>query len=122
MLDELNTIVLIVIDECGDEREVDRFRIADDLDEDYLEMWKSLKIEKARERYPEARGFYFEDRRLWKSSIQAAVHEFFGDYGYEEDEDEWEEEEDEASHNMPCDTYGMCACMPSCPLYYKCNS
>ena len=32
----------------------------DELDEDYMELWKDRKIEKARENYPEAQQFYFE--------------------------------------------------------------
>lgn len=81
-----NIMVLIMIDECGDEREYDRYTIGDDLDEDYLEMWKSIKEEKAREDYPEARGFYFEDRRNWNSMINAMIRD---DEGY----DPWEDEE-----------------------------
>lgn len=61
------TMILIMIDECGDEVEVERFTIGTDLDEDYLEMWKDMKIAKAREQYQEANGFYFEDRRSWNS-------------------------------------------------------
>jgi len=78
-------MILIMVDECGDEVEVDRYNIGDDLDEDYIEMWKSMKIEKARERYPEARRFYFEDRSAMNRVVQMAVHDFFGDYEYEEE-------------------------------------
>lgn len=81
-----NTMVLIMIDECGDEREYDRYTIGDDLDEDYLEMWQEMKISKAREDYPEARRFYFEDRRNWNSMINAMIRD---DEGY----DPWEDEE-----------------------------
>lgn len=81
-------MIMIMIDECGDEREIARFHIGDDLDEDYIEVWKDMKLEWARDRYPEARGFYFEDRREWQSVINAAVHDFFGDCDY--DEDEWD--------------------------------
>ena len=28
---------------------------------------------------------------------------------------------DDAEMNMPCDTYGMCACSSSCPRYYQCQ-
>ena len=79
-------MILIMVDECGDEVEVDRYNIGDDLDEDYIDMWKSMKIEKAREQYPEARNFYFEDRSAMHRVVNMAVHEFFGDYGYEEEE------------------------------------
>lgn len=70
----MDNYILIMIDECGDEYEVDRYKIGNDLDEDYLELWKSLKIEKAYERWPEARGFYFEDRRDWNLMIAAMLH------------------------------------------------
>lgn len=79
-------MVLIMIDECGDEQEYDRYTIGDDLDEDYLEMWQEMKIAKAREEYPEARRFYFEDRRNWNSMINAMIRD---DEGY----DPWEDEE-----------------------------
>lgn len=71
--DNMN-MYLIMIDECGDEVEVDSFHIGNDLDEDYLDLWKSLKIQKARDEYPEARGFYFEDRRNWASLISQMMH------------------------------------------------
>lgn len=81
-----NAMVLIMIDECGEEVEYDRYNIGSELDEDYLDIWKSMKIEKAREDYPEARGFYFEDRRNWSSTINAMIRD---DEGY----DPWEDEE-----------------------------
>ena len=59
-------LVLIMIDECGDEVEVARFDVGGlQIDEDYLEMWKWMKIDQFAERFEEARGFYFEDRRSW---------------------------------------------------------
>lgn len=67
-------MILVMVDECGDEVEVDRYTIGDDLDEDYLEVWKAMKIEKAKEHWEEARGFYFEDRRNWNSVINAMLH------------------------------------------------
>lgn len=51
---------LIMVDECGDEVKVETFNVGNDLDEDYIELWKDRKIEKARENYPEAQRFYFE--------------------------------------------------------------
>ena len=60
---------LIMIDECGDEIEVDSFHIGNDLDEYYMDLWKLDKIQKASEKYPEARGFYFEDRRGWAALV-----------------------------------------------------
>ena len=68
-----DNMVLIMVDECGDEIVVDRYTIGDELDEDYLEMWKDVKISKASEMYPEARSFYFEDRRQWQSMINAMM-------------------------------------------------
>ena len=85
----MSEMVLIMVDECGDEVEVNRFNIGDDLDEDYIEIWKDKKIADASDDYPEARGFYFEDRRAMQRAVNMAVHEFFGDY------DPWEDEEEE---------------------------
>lgn len=62
----MTQMVLIMVDECGTEVEVDRYNVGTDLDEDYLEIWKSVKISKAKADYPEARRFYFEDRRYWE--------------------------------------------------------
>ena len=39
------------------------------IDEDELEIWQERKIRKAREEFPEARCFYFEDRRGWNDMI-----------------------------------------------------
>lgn len=66
-------MVLIMIDECGDEIEVNRYTLNLELDEDELEIWKSRKIEKAEQEYPEARGFYFEDRRNWNRQIMMDI-------------------------------------------------
>lgn len=70
-------MVLIMIDECGDEVEIDRFNIGNDLDEDYIEIWKAMKIDKARQEFEEARGFYFEDRRNWNSMVNAMIYNMF---------------------------------------------
>lgn len=64
-----NGLILIMVDECGDEVEVERFNLQLDLDEDELEIWEARKIEKAAENYPEAQRFYFEDRRQWARMI-----------------------------------------------------
>ena len=58
--DIMATVKMIMVDECGDEVIVDTFSVGDDLDEDYMEVWEDMKIEKAKERFPEACGFYFE--------------------------------------------------------------
>lgn len=117
-------MVLIRIDECGDEVEVSRFTIGDDLDDDYIELWKDTKIEKAREQYPEAQGFYFEDRRAWNTMIARELHgdwDPWEDEDYDEDE-EWEDEcdVDDYSQNTPCDNYGFCGGM-TCPIYFECK-
>ena len=105
-----------MIDECGDEVVVDTFNINDDLDEDYMEVWESMKIEKARQRYPEAQRFYFEDSRAMQRLINAEIN------GWREEDDddidEWGETEDDG--NMPCDYSGFCGGM-SCPMYWKCQ-
>ena len=64
-------MILIMVDECRDEIEVARFKIGNDLDEDYLYLWKCKKINEASESFPEAIGFYFEDRRNWNSIINS---------------------------------------------------
>ena len=69
-----NNMVLIMIDECGDEVEIDRYALQLDLDEDELEIWKDRKVRQASERYPEARGFYWEDRRSWDMLIAGMLH------------------------------------------------
>lgn len=73
-------MILIMIDECGSEIEYDSYTIGDDLDEDYIELWKMQKITEAEKSYPEARFFYFEDRRDWNQRIAAMVR----DDSYEE--------------------------------------
>lgn len=93
----MTEMILIMVDECGSEVEVDRYNVGTDLDEDYIELWKSAKIDKAKERYPEARRFYFEDRRNWDRvahmmmmnpslDFEDALYE---SYYVEEDEDPW---------------------------------
>lgn len=72
-----SNMVLIMIDECGDEQELERFTLRLELDDDELEIWESRKISKAAEEYPEARGFYFEDRRRWSAAIMRDLREWF---------------------------------------------
>ena len=79
-------MVVIIVDECGEEREWNRFTVGSDLDEDYIDLWKYSKIEQAWEEYPEARNIYVEDRRNWNSMIYASMR---GDEYY----DPWEDEE-----------------------------
>ena len=97
-------------------RYIDTFSINDELDEDYMEVWESMKIEKARQRYPEAQRFYFEDSRAMQRLIDAEIN------GWREDDDEeideWGEIEDDG--NMPCDYSGFCA-GTSCPMFWKCQ-
>ena len=106
-----------MIDECGDEVVVDTFNVGDELDEDYMEMWEDMKIEKARERFPEAQRFYFENSRDMQRLINAELN------GWREDDDdeidEWGEMEDEKM--MPCDYSGLCA-GASCPQFFKCQA
>ena len=64
-----DNMILIMVDECGDEVEIKRLSLSGMIDEDELELWQERKIRKAREEYPEARGFYFEDRRGWDMRI-----------------------------------------------------
>ena len=70
-----DNMVLIMVDELGDEVEVARYTIGNDLDEDYIELWQDKKISDAREEYPEAQRFYFEDRRDWNRQIYTMINE-----------------------------------------------
>ena len=110
------TVKMIMVDECGDEVVVDTFKVNDDLDADYVEVWESMKIEKARERYPEAQRFYFEDSR----AMQRLIDDEINGWREEDDDDidEWGEMEDDG--NMPCDYSGFCGGM-SCQMYFKCQ-
>ena len=110
------SVKMIMVDECGDEVVVDTFNINDELDEDYVEVWESMKIEKARQRYPEAQRFYFEDSRDLQRLIDEEVNGLREDD--DDDIDEWGEIEDDG--NMPCDYSGFCAGM-SCPQFFKCQ-
>ena len=73
-------MVMMMIDECGDEVEIGRYKIGKDLDEDYIDIWKSMKIDKARDEYPEAQRFYFEDRRNWNTLINMMLMDPSADY------------------------------------------
>lgn len=113
-------MVLVMIDECGSEVEVDRFTIGSDLDEDYVEIWKDRKIEKAREQYPEAQRFYFEDRRNWNTVINSMINDdFYDPWEGEEEPEDWEEP-DVCSCNCLCDIAGICAGY-DCPQFYGCQ-
>lgn len=72
-----SNMILVMIDECGEEVELERYMLHMDLDEDELEVWKERKIRKAEEQYTEAQGFYFEDRRSWNAAIMADIREWF---------------------------------------------
>ena len=102
-----------MVDECGDEVVIDTFNMGEELDEDYMEVWESMKIEKAKQRYPEAQRFYFEDSRAMQRLINAEIN------GWREDDDidEWDEII-ENDGNMPCDYSGVCA-GESCPMYWR---
>lgn len=65
----MDNMILVMIDECGDEVEIERFHLSGMIDGDELEIWQERKIRKAREEFPEAIGFYFEDRRHWNRLI-----------------------------------------------------
>lgn len=70
-------MVLIMVDECGDEVEVARYTLRMDLDDDELEVWKERKLDKAYAEYPEAIDFYFEDRRNWEHEIMMSIRQWF---------------------------------------------
>ena len=87
------TVKMVMVDECGDEFVVDTFNINDDLDEDYMGVWESMKMEKARQKYPEAQRFYFEDSRAMQRLINYEIN------GWKEEDDddidEWGEIEND---------------------------
>ena len=88
---EMFTIKMVMFDECGSEVVVDTFAISSELDNDYLEVWEEMKIAKARERYPEAMGFYFEDSRNVNSIVdEDAYSEVNGLRDARDDDEEWE--------------------------------
>ena len=110
------SVKMIMVDECGDEVVVDTFNMGEELDADYVEVWESMKIEKARQRYPEAQRFYFEDSREMQRRVNAELNGWREEY--DDEMDEWGEMEDDC--NMPCDYSGFCAGM-SCPQFFKCQ-
>lgn len=71
---------LIMIDECDDEVKMKTFNVGNDLDEDYMNLWKERKIDQARQRYPEAQRFYFERPYSDMSYGELLEH---GDFGQE---------------------------------------
>lgn len=88
---EMFTVKMIMIDECGRDVVIDTFAISSELDGDYLEVWEEMKIAKARERYPEAYGFYFEDSRDVQNAVDADVDAELNGLRDSRDEDvEWE--------------------------------
>ena len=87
---EMFTVKMIMFDECGNEVIVDTFAISSELDSDYMEVWEEMKIAKARERYPEAMGFYFEDSRDADSMVDDDVYsEVNGLTDARDNDEEW---------------------------------
>ena len=70
----MENMILIMVDECGDEIEIARYTLTLDLDVDELDIWQERKITQAQKRFPEAQGFYWEDRRNWDHLIAQAMH------------------------------------------------
>ena len=88
---EMFTVKMVMFDECGSEVVVDTFAISSELDSDYLEVWEEMKVAKARQRYPEAMGFYFEDSRNFDSMVDDDVYSEINGLKDARDEDvEWE--------------------------------
>ena len=71
------TMILVMVDETGDEIEVARYTLTLDLDADELAIWQERKVHQASDQYPEARGFYWEDRSSWTSAIARDLHQWF---------------------------------------------
>lgn len=91
---------LIMIDECGQETEVASFNLSLLTDEDEIAIWQSTKVTQYMEQYPEALGFYWEDRSQWSSAINCMLHDPTLDFD--------EAIEKGFKENAPCDTYGYC--------------
>lgn len=70
-------MILIMVDETGDEVEVGRYYIPEGFDDDMIEVWEERKIDRANDEFPEARGFYFEDRRNWNRKIYMDIAQWF---------------------------------------------
>ena len=88
---EMFTIKMVMVDECGSEIVIDTFSISSELDSDYLDVWEEMKVAKARQRYPEAMGFYFEDSRDFDSMVDDDVYtEVNGLKDARDDDEEWE--------------------------------
>ena len=88
---EMFTVKMVMVDECGSEIVIDTFSISSELDSDYLEVWEEMKIAKARQRYPEAMGFYFEDSRDFDSMVDDDVYtEVNGLKDARDNDEEWE--------------------------------
>ena len=88
---EMFTVKMVMFDECGDESVIDTFAISSELDPDYIEVWEEMKIAKARERYPEACGFYFVDSRDVQNAVDTDVDsELNGLKDFRDEDVEWE--------------------------------
>ena len=88
---EMFTVKMVMIDELGSEVVVDTFVVSSELDSDYLEVWEEMKIAKARESYPEAMGFYFEDSRDLDNMVDDDVYsEVNGLKDARDNDEEWE--------------------------------
>ena len=88
---EMFTVKMVMVDELGCDVVIDTFSISSELDEDYLKVWEEMKVTKAKERYPEARGFYFEDARNIHDIVDADVDtELNGLKDTRDEDNEWE--------------------------------
>ena len=119
---EMFTVKMVMVDELGCDVIVDTFTISSELDSDYIEVWEEMKIAKARERYPEARGFYFEDSRDIQNTVDADVNaELNGLKDSRDDDVEYAWEPKSLDDMVLCDYSGICA-GKSCPMYWKCTN
>ena len=88
---EMFTVKMIMFDELGSEIVIDNFAISSELDYEYLAVWEEMKIAKAKERYPEAMGFYFGDSRDVNSMVDDDVYsEVNGLKDARDNDEEWE--------------------------------
>lgn len=84
--------------------------------DDFIEMiCDSLTADEIWERYHYSKDQLQEGQYNWNESLE---------YDYQEMEQTMNDDLYHATKaeidNMPCDTYGECACSSKCPQYYHC--
>ena len=84
--------------------------------DDFIEMvCDCLREEEIFERYHYSKDQLQEGRYNWNESFEYDYQEMVQD-----EDDDVEYAINAEIENMPCDTYGECACSIKCPQYFKC--